>query len=136
MSNMTISKNSKQTFRKCSHCGSTQNKKKNHQFKICLISQYPIPQCNQNYSNDKYHLKRLCSTSYRPVTMIVLIWASRSWWMIGVVSGFSRFSSTKNPRKVRFLSTCSLQNNEHFQFFRVWALILLLANSLYHLKII
>mgnify|MGYP003692194977 CR=1 FL=1 len=46
---------------------------------------------------------------YTPVTMTVLMLASRSWCIMGVVSGFSRFSITKNPRNVKLLSTCSLR---------------------------
>jgi hypothetical protein len=36
---------------------------------------------------------------------------------MGVVSGFSRFSITRNPRKVRFLSTCSLRKQANIKPF-------------------
>lgn len=58
--------------------------------------------------------KQLCTflANYKsinlPVTITVLILACLSCVITGVVSGFTLFSVTKNPRKVNPFSTCSL----------------------------
>lgn len=55
--------------------------------------------------------RKFCQRSQRtlPVTMTVLILASRSLWMAGFVSGLSLFCRTIIPRNVMLNSTLSLK---------------------------
>lgn len=69
-----------------------------------------VPHCSDSWQTGR---KDMSMTEDReadvPVTMMVRMLASDSWWMTGDVSGFSRFSITSSPRKVRSHSTCSLE---------------------------
>ena len=56
-----------------------------------------------------WNKERVNTGIYKPVTMMVLILASRSSCITGVVCGFNLFSMTKNPRNVKCFSTCSLK---------------------------